>query len=97
VSTLFLSFFFQIPHSLWLENGYNHHAALFGITPYGGAITTNVYYANSTLCDSDVDKGIGYPEQEIDPKTNKMKPWPSPYILMVDRGVCTFVKKVGQK
>ena len=24
----------------------------------------------------------------------KMEPWPSPYILMVDRGDCSFVQKV---
>jgi hypothetical protein len=93
VSTLSIVFF-QIPHSLWRENGYDHREALFGIPPYGGAIATNVYYADSTLCDSDVDSGKGYPERETDPKTKKMKPWPSPYILMVDRGDCTFVKKV---
>ena len=62
--------------------------------PYGGAIATNVYYADSTLCESDVDTTKGYPARDVDPKTNKMKPWPSPYILMVDRGDCTFVKKV---
>lgn len=63
--------------------------------PYGGSIAQNVYYAESTLCDADVDTTVGYPEREIDSKTKKMKPWPSPYILMVDRGDCTFVKKVS--
>merc|ERR1719246_284492 len=29
-----------------------------------------------------------------DDGSGKMMPWPSPYILMVDRGTCTFVTKV---
>jgi hypothetical protein len=62
--------------------------------PYGGAIATNVYYAASTLCDPNVDTSSGYPARDIDPKTQKPFPWPAPYILMVDRGDCTFVKKV---
>lgn len=62
--------------------------------PYGGSIAQNVYYADSTLCESDVDTSKGYPVRDTDPKTHKMKPWPNPYILMVDRGDCTFVKKV---
>lgn len=61
---------------------------------YGGSIAQNVYYSQSTLCDSNVDTSTGVPARENDPKTGKMKPWPSPYILMVDRGDCTFVQKV---
>ena len=61
--------------------------------PYGGSIAQNVYYANSDLCDPNVDTRGGYPSRETD-STGKMAPWPSPYILMVDRGACTFVKKV---
>jgi len=41
-----------------------------------------------------VNKTVGVPARDFDPKTNKMRPWPSPYILMVDRGDCTFVQKV---
>ena len=61
---------------------------------YGGAIAQNVYYAQSDLCDANVNTTSGVPTRDIDPKTGKMSPWPSPYILMVDRGDCTFVKKV---
>jgi hypothetical protein len=47
-----------------------------------------VYYADSDLCDPNVDTTKGYPRRE------KGKSWEAPYILMVDRGGCTFVKKV---
>jgi len=63
------------------------------VPPYGGSIAQNVYYADSDLCDADVDTRTGYPEREKD-KSGKMEPWLSPYILMVDRGGCTFVQKV---
>jgi hypothetical protein len=82
----------QIPHSLFKENGYDHREALFGVPPYGGSIAQNVYYADSDLCDPNVDTTKGYPERYE--RDGKMEPWPSPYILMVDRGGCTFVKKV---
>jgi len=82
----------HIPHSLFKEEGYDHREALFGVPPYGGSIAQNVYYADSDLCDSNVDTSKGYPERERDGK--KMKPWEPPFILMVDRGDCTFVKKV---
>ena len=61
--------------------------------PYGGSIAQNVYYADSDLCDADVNTRGGYPEREEDGKKG-MKPWQAPYILMVDRGGCTFVQKV---
>mmetsp|Transcript_20914 Transcript_20914/g.31520 ORF Transcript_20914/g.31520 Transcript_20914/m.31520 type:complete len:518 (+) Transcript_20914:115-1668(+) len=83
----------HIPHSLFKEEGYDHREALFGVPPYGGSIATNVYYADDELCDSDVDTHKGYPSRETG-KNGKMEPWPSPFILMVDRGGCTFVKKV---
>lgn len=86
-------FALQIPHSLWKENGYDHREALFGVPPYGGSIAQNVYYADSDLCDPNVDTQKGFPARERG-SDGKMKPWPSPYILMVDRGSCTFVKKV---
>jgi len=53
-----------------------------------------VYYANSDLCDPNVDTTKGYPRREKDEKTGTMPSWEPPYILMVDRGACTFVKKV---
>lgn len=83
----------HIPKSLFRQDGYDHREALFGIPPYGGKITQNVYYADSELCDSNVDTRAGYPIRAKDDNGN-MYPWPSPYILMVDRGGCTFVTKV---
>jgi hypothetical protein len=82
----------QIPHSLYKDEGYAHREALFGYPPYGGSIAQQVYYADSQLCDVEVDTTKGYPEREKE--NGVMKPWPSPYILMVDRGECTFVQKV---
>jgi len=84
----------HIPHSLFKEEGYDHREALFGIPPYGGSIAQNVYYADDDLCDPNVDTTKGYPRREKDDKTGKMPAWESPYILMVNRGECTFVKKV---
>lgn len=84
----------QIPHSLFKDDGYDHREALFGIPPYGGSIAQNVYYADDDLCDPNVDTTKGYPRREKDEK-GKMASWEAPYILMVDRGGCTFVKKVS--
>ena len=53
-----------------------------------------MYYAQQDLCDGGVDASKGVPTRDNDPETGKMKAWPSPFILMVDRGGCTFVKKV---
>lgn len=83
----------QIPHNLFKEQGYEHREALFGVPPYGGSIATNLYYADSDLCDPNVDTRKGYPTRDLD-KNGKMEAWPSPFILMLDRGGCTFVKKV---
>ena len=74
-------------------DGYDHRDALFGIPPYGGSIAQQVYYADSDLCDANVNKRKGYPERATN-KNGEMAEWESPYILMVDRGTCTFVQKV---
>jgi len=84
----------HIPHKLFKEDGYDHREALFGIPPYGGKIAQTVYYADDDLCDQDVDTTKGYPRRQKDKVTGKMESWKSPYILMVDRGGCTFVQKV---
>lgn len=84
---------FQIPKSLARKGGYDHREALFGIPPYGGSIQQNVIYAADDLCDPKVNKQGGYPERKKG-KDGKMEPWEAPYILMVDRGGCTFVNKV---
>lgn len=75
------------------QGGYDHREALFGVPPYGGAIQQSLYYAGSDLCDPNVDTRSGFPIRAKD-KDGKMEPWPAPYILMVDRGGCTFVNKV---
>lgn len=95
ISNPFATLLLQIPHSLFKESGYDHREALFGVPPYGGSIAQNVYYADSDLCEPNVDTRGGYPQRDND-SSGKMAPWPSPYILMVDRGGCTFVKKVGR-
>jgi hypothetical protein len=82
----------QIPHSLYKDDGYDHRDALFGIPPYGGSIQQPVYYSGTDLCEGTVDNTKGFPSRERDSDGN-MKPWPSPFILMVDRGDCTFVQK----
>jgi len=73
--------------------GYDHRVAQFGVPPYGGSLHQNVYYADSDLCDVNVDTRKGYPTRAKD-KDGQMLPWPSSFILMVDRGGCNFVRKV---
>ena len=76
------------------QNGYDHREALFGLPPYGGSIQQNVYYADSVMCDSSTDYTHGgFPTREND-SSGQMEAWKSPFILMVDRGECTFVNKV---
>jgi hypothetical protein len=46
------------------------------------------------MCDPNIDyTRQGYPVRDKD-ETGQMAPWKYPFILMVDRGDCTFVKKV---
>ena len=72
----------QIPRDLFRPEGYSHKEALFGIPVYGGTIAERLYYANTTrMCSA--------------PTAEEVAKWKSPYILMVDRGDCTFVTKVG--
>jgi hypothetical protein len=85
----------QVPKNLFQENGYDHREALFGSPPYGGSIAQNLYYADSDFCDSTaVDPTTGYPTRPKQEGSDKMEPWPSPFILMIDRGSCSFVQKV---
>ncbi|KAL7559510.1 hypothetical protein ACA910_010322 [Epithemia clementina (nom. ined.)] len=78
----------QLPPSLRKEGGYDHRDAMFGIPPYGGSIQQQVYYSATTLCDANVDKKGGYPTRD------DHSAWKTPFILMVDRGECSFVQKV---
>jgi hypothetical protein len=68
----------HLPSSLQRANGYDHREALFGIPPYGGSILQNVQYTTENLC------------SPFQPPSH----WRSSFILMVDRGDCTFVQKV---
>lgn len=64
---------------------------MFGVFPYGKSINLPVYYATSNFCDSDTaDTSSWYP-MDFDKEPR--------FILLVDRGGCTFVKKVrnGQR
>jgi len=62
------------------DHGYEHREALFGVPPYGGSIQQNLIHANNDLCAGPVSNLSNQPGQ--------------PFILMVDRGSCTFVQKV---
>ena len=71
-----------IPEDLHKSNGYAHKEALFGIPVYGGTIAEKLYYAGTSnnMCSA--------------PSADQVSQWQSPYILMIDRGDCTFVTKV---
>ena len=76
------------------EGGYEHRVASFGDRPFGKNITGSLYYADSDLCDpSSVPLTGGYPERPIG-SNGIMEPIPSPFILMVDGGRCSFASKV---
>eukprot|EP00523_Entomoneis_sp_CCMP467_P015407 CAMPEP_0168777664 /NCGR_PEP_ID=MMETSP0725-20121227/6683_1 /TAXON_ID=265536 /ORGANISM="Amphiprora sp., Strain CCMP467" /LENGTH=586 /DNA_ID=CAMNT_0008827409 /DNA_START=54 /DNA_END=1815 /DNA_ORIENTATION=+ len=80
----------QIPQSLKRENGYDHRNALFGMLPYGGSIQQQVYYTNTKLCSgSEINSKNLFPQP-----SGENGAMDSPFILMVDRGDCTFVTKV---
>ena len=81
---------------MYKEGGDRHREAMFGMPKYGGAYSQNVYYADADLCSFDVDNRRGYPARKR-AADGKMEPWPSPFILMVDKGGCSFVTKVGKK
>jgi PA domain len=75
------------------KEGYDHRDALFGIPPYGGSIQETVYYTTDTLCSSSSGNNNNNNRPHTYPDT-KGKSMQSPFILMVDRGDCTFVQKV---
>ena len=74
----------QIPQSLKRDSGYDHRNALFGQLPYGGSIQQQVYYTEDKMCKGGTDL-----QGDIFPSAPE-----SPFILMMDRGDCTFVTKV---
>jgi len=72
------------------ENGYTHNQALFGEPIYGGKLTLQLFYANSTMCsDTDADSSR-WVRISKNPESKNLE---SAFILMVDRGDCTFVSK----
>uniref|UniRef100_A0A7S2S2U1 PA domain-containing protein n=1 Tax=Eucampia antarctica TaxID=49252 RepID=A0A7S2S2U1_9STRA len=83
----------HVPTGLSKAGGYEHREALFGVPPYGGAIIEKVYFADDRMCDDKYDAFGGYPERENDANGNDV-PWQTPFILMIERGGCTFVQKV---
>jgi len=81
------------PSHLQRENGYDHREALFGFPPYGYAIEEKVYYMKSTMCDDDMDYSRrGFPERAKN-SDGEMEAMVPPFILMIDRGECSFVQK----
>ncbi|CAM9511835.1 unnamed protein product [Chrysoparadoxa australica] len=77
----------QIPHELFEESGYPHQEALFGIPKYGGVIAERLLYGGGEgklwqLCSDEDIVGFENPDPE------------NPFVLLVDRGGCTFVSKV---
>ena len=66
---------------------------MFGIPPYGGSIQEKLYYTNDSLCSNSNSGALsGYPIEKDD--HGNILPFQSPFILMVDRGDCSFVQKV---
>ena len=84
----------HIPHSLFKEEGYDHRLTMFGVPQLGGSLFQNVYYTPDDLCSPIVDTRKGFPERDIERDGQTMKPWQTPYILMVDPGGCSLVQKV---
>lgn len=81
----------HVPHSLFQAGGYDHREALFGRPPYGGAIAQSVYYAEDDLCDPSKPILHAHPKDVNEKGEVVLKP---PFILMLDRGGCSFVQKV---
>jgi PA domain len=75
------------------KEGYEHLDAFFGIPPYTGSIQENVYYSTDTLCSRPSDSDNETNPLQIYPNTNG-KSLQTPFILMIDRGDCSFVQKV---
>lgn len=74
----------EIPSTLYKTGGYRHKEAMFGAPKYGVTLTQKLYYSNSNMCDDGAVASGGLPAGD----------WVAPFLLMVDRGECTFVKKV---
>jgi len=77
------------PQSLYKESGYDHKPSLFGPSMTFESNITNhsLYYSSNDFCQSADDADSFFPSIENDGLL-------SPFILMIDRGGCTFVTKV---
>jgi hypothetical protein len=75
-----LSFVEQSP--VELNQDFEHRDALFGSSPFGKEIESNIFYTSKTLCDDQPSSGAPASIEN------------EGYILMIDRGGCSFVEKV---
>ncbi|CAM9763490.1 unnamed protein product [Ectocarpus sp. 4 AP-2014] len=85
---------FPLPAVMYRDFGYEHEEALFGPRhPFGGIIAERVIHGGVqpgiavrtwTLCSS----------EDVELVLSVLPPNSSPFILMVDRGECTFANKV---
>ena len=93
----------SIPASLRKPGGYSHAASLFGRPSYAST-TQRLYYAGavgqcsndetkSCEANSDCDGGGTCVHDGTLCTFDTTKTYPTPFILMVDRGDCTFVTK----
>jgi hypothetical protein len=75
-----LSFVEQAPAEF--EQEFEHRDALFGSSPFGKEIESNIFYTTKTMCDDQPSSGA--------PASIESEG----YILMINRGGCSFVEKV---
>ncbi|CAN0156978.1 unnamed protein product, partial [Hapterophycus canaliculatus] len=80
-----------IPNDLYREDGFPHEEALFGIPKYGGTIAERLVHGGVSLDESKTWTLCSNEDEEAIPP---MVPDGTPFILMVDRGECTFAHKV---
>ncbi|CAM9430404.1 unnamed protein product [Scytosiphon promiscuus] len=80
-----------IPNDLYREDGYPHEEALFGIPKYGGTIAERLVHGGVSAGESKTWTLCSNEDEEAVPP---MVPDGTPFILMVDRGECTFAHKV---
>jgi len=81
------------PLSLAKPKGYDHTDATFGPASYQDPIEHEVIYLESELCYPNIDLGSSYPAR-VPGDNNEKRPLPSSFILMANRGSCTFQTKV---
>lgn len=93
----------NVPASLRKPGGYSHKASLFGRPSYAST-TQRIYYAGASgQCSNDETKSCASDSDCSGGGTcvhdgtlctfDTTKTYPTPFILMVDRGDCTFVTK----